>query len=1626
VTRSAAGGSGTVSGVRHEGRCLAWAAAHMLVEKALPEWATGRLVSAVGGQSGRPVDDVAALTSDGGWVCLQAKAGLNLGTTPKSTLAAALEQVVAMYDVGVPDRPPNGKTLRRLDRYIDRVAVVSDENASEPIRIATAKLVNRLRTWPDEVPLEEAAANEPQRRALRVLTAHLQRLWLERKGVELDEAQLCGMFRILAVRSLELRAEGADLRAVMLDLQDIVEDPATAPRLWRDLCEIGQQLAEERAWLVRDDLIDRLQRLGHALLPSARLRPDIGRLSQVTRDNVATPPAPIHIDAPDGSVEVVRDIAARIDPCRRNLAITGLPGSGKSALLHSIATSRMDTCDVVYLTWVQLQSTAGATRVELNLTHDLSTVLRGWTGSRPGLLLLDGIDQTRGTDPSGWLPQLVKHLDGTRWRIIATIRAFDLRHSFAWREMFAGSPDVPEHADAELSDVAHVCVGDFSDGEIADICSRSPALARLFASAPSDLRMLLANPFNLSIAADLIRTAPATDLSRIRDRLDLLGQYWRIRVASVPNGRLRERVLRAIVGAMVSKRAQYATDTDIDDASMLGVVDELLRDGVLRDLGHQPWPSQRPVAFSHPVVFDYAAALMALGDPNRPDAVAETLDGDPDLAMLLRPSLDMRMAAAWRSDSTKASYWRLALRLVASESGHIIAAAAAAAVAAAELATASDLQELRTAITDSAEQRQAQDARTLAFLVADAINETARAEPARAFAEFVLSLAEHARTADDIELAHLAARLSLRATDKHQPTPGTPAAACLVRTAVAVTLVALADPTDARRARLAGPACRALAMAAAIDTPGAADVVRAVVTEPIIRAWGANTVWPITGAFREIAAQSPDLAADIGAVVWLFDEDRTQVTDMLGSQILPLTSNRQQDLDSLRYQVGKNFDALVFVDIRAAARMLTVIAQRYVRTGVAASTRSSQSLASAARPLVQHGSTLRSIGGHRTLPSMVDTLTDGLHATANRAPDQLAEAISALTEELSHAEVWQRLLARAATLESSNLCVALLPAISSTLLAHADTWQAAGHVIARLSPLLDTAEHQAIEAAVLTATEPDADDPEPRRAHLRARRDTLLSAMQRDRITHPDAVSHLEELAATGRTVWPLGPSTIDDEFLYVRESSQTSGALYADLVREVNEARDQYAKADERHLANQRMLAAWPRLLAALAEAPDNEQIRTTVLRCAAHLARLPEAEPGSELSEQILANCTAVLSRPPDSDPHERVSAESIAAWVETPHTNAIMVAHRLLSRPEWQQSHGGAELRRLLLPYLDSESWVHRYLATKAVHHLYPDPDQLLAEAERRLASEPDRHVSMALVSVIRWHARTALEADEILSRVFGPTGPRSLIRNGDEDTPARDDLTDFVAEHLSALAVHHDTPFANTTVRAWLANPIEHANLAATVAQCLRNTLNPTDGSQLDVQRRAFDLLELAIEPLRTAWSRIQETTALNEDDQTQVRNTVSVAYTIAQQVQLASDPPKNSTSTTAPSPSTFAELAIRLLEGISSVHHPMVTHEIVEAATHLSTAAPKPALLLAKRAVVSDKQYVYERLAVDVVLDLITRYLTDHRALALADAECTAAIRLLLEGFVRAGWPQAIRFVSVPSGGGLSGWPARPR
>jgi hypothetical protein len=74
------------------------------------------------------------------------------------------------------------------------------------------------------------------------------------------------------------------------------------------------------------------------------------------------------------------------------------------------------------------------------------------------------------------------------------------------------------------------------------------------------------------------------------------------------------------------------------------------------------------------------------------------------------------------------------------------------------------------------------------------------------------------------------------------------------------------------------------------------------------------------------------------------------------------------------------------------------------------------------------------------------------------------------------------------------------------------------------------------------------------------------------------------------------------------------------------------------------------------------------------------------------------------------------------------------------------------------------------------------------------------------------------------------------------------------------------------------------------------------------------------------------------------------------------------------PEVFASLALPLLDGLGQVGQPAVTHHIIETVEYHGDAQPKPALLLAVRAINGDSGYITESLGVDAVLKLINRYI----------------------------------------------------
>lgn len=1639
MTRSSAGGTGAAGGVGHEGRCLAWVAVYMLAEESLPEWASGRRVMAIGGQTERPVDDIGFVTDDDGWIMIQAKKRLKIESANSSALAEAMQQLVDVNEVGVPDGPVRLNELRPLNSAIDRVLVLTDHSAPARIEQHLVPVTDRLRDLPTQFPVEDVARNAGERRALSVFRVHLDRLWHTQYGQPISEVDLRMCGRILSVRSMHLVDGGQHLATAREVLKGVLPSPDDVGEAWRLLELEGQRLAEERTFLDRDRLVRRLELKGVVLLPVARLRPDIQRLQSRTTNNMALMSPKLTVSVPESPVAVNRTVTPTVLGADGNIAIVGSPGAGKSVVLHNVATELLASgVDTVVLRADNLRATSGQTREELNLVHELAEVLIGWPGTNPGTLVVDGLDQTRGVDASSWIADLAQALVGSRWRIMATIRTYDLRHGRRWQGIFPGGPVDSAHADPTLDKVSHVLVGDLNEQELDVLRSASPRLSQLLDAADPRLIQLLANPFNIDLAAQLL-TDTAVDFGTVRSRVDLLHRYWERRVHT-DDEVSRVRTLHAVVNRMVNDRRQTVSLVDLPPGIDPVSLRALGSDGVLRDLPTEPGHADAPIEFAHPVLFDYAVALLALGDTARPMSLADQLDQNPNLAITVRPSLDYRLATVWRDDSQRVAFWELSLRLSSRACGHPLAAAAAARVAAVEIQAIADCQPLADAClgvrVDQSGRWTAEDAFELIYLLAAAVGRSPdNGEAVASVASISNQLATYARNTDNIDLALLAAQLPRRMI--HSTATIRPHADLLAGAAIDCMRVALADFGDARRAHLAEFSSRLLAHVSSVDAHMVKEVIEQACRPEALDAWGMRHMWSLIDRIPEIVRVEPQLAVTVGAAVWEYEDPRNDPTSFISSAILPMASSRKQDVESARHQVGMKFAELAAVDLDAATTLLLRIveAPRMYRW--------STSINFDTPPRPRLGDGLRYSAGHDVLLPMTEswiTQVQRLAESVDRAPGEptqegactqcglITHLVHKLVETLQHADVWHHLLLRAATAEHLALARVLLPALTSpNLYAHPSTWIPAAHVACRLSPLLAANEHIAVENAILglfnvgLRSQPDNVEFHD---HLRDRQKMIFGCLSSDSLQTEEARQQAIDAVAEKVLLPALVENQLEGEIVVWDPQPPTKGS-YEEFQRNVSEAIEKTQSKDkiERNQSLGRLVDLWTILKSGPETIPEpniegfehtSDDLR---LRIAEKLASAPDVLPSTDLGLEIYAVLRAAMpnsAQPATEDGAGEHWDNAVGpAWGSTATTSAIQGLVNLAARQEWLTSHG-EELRELLAPFLDSPSPIYRFIASWALPSLRSEPEALFNELKQRLATEEDSHVLAHLLRLlIKFHRTRARDIDQLFGQLAEKPHWAFLTDESAADSlDYRDQRIEIAINNLIGLAVVHKTPYADTLLCKWFSDPIGYAGRVERVTAWLRDFLNPTNTALLVSQERAFELLELSIDPCEESWRDFE---IAGNDATDQVREhasrAVKIAESISEAVYFASGAFDNRSSKNLATERTdqarFVSLALPILKTLANVHYPNVTHHIVETIGHISTQMPCETLIVAADAVVDDRGYARESLGFTAALTLAKRYLADHRDLLHEDSTCLSAVRRLLGSFVRVGWNEAI-------------------
>jgi hypothetical protein len=685
-------------GARYQNRVAAWFAVQMLAEADLPwDLPEGTTAESINCETTDIVDDIFAGTSDRGRIYVQAKKRLQW-----KELRSALNQCIGQYLKMVAKSVP-------LDRARDRLLLVGGPNSPEPVRIHLPNLLERLRAPLVAIPrARDAALNATERKLLANLKKAMESIWRAQTRVRLTESEFRKICPLLYVQILDVDGGGDQTRDARKDLRrDVVLEKTQSSRAWNEIVDVFVDLAVVRSGIDRDALRQKLESKRITLHGRPSYRADVAALVDLTLRTTQRLAKYSEILCATRQIRIER---ACLPPLQRearegNVLVVGEPGSGKSGALHAFITKlRGQGADFVLIAADDISAASlGALRSELALEHDMVDVLKAWSGGEPAYLIIDALDAAQTSPARGLLQRLIEEVTALRgrWRVVVTIRKWDLRHNFDLQNLFRGSPAEPAYCDSEFATLRHLNVPLLDDQELEQVRSASSVLGLLIDGRTGPLDKLLRLPFNLRLLAELVDSGlTVAQLTPIRTQIELLERYWQARVL-IPDRATGavETLLRNMVRQMAQSRSREYSRRHITDLAAGPILIQLFKENVLVE-----FVSSSPVrgnssalAFSHNLIHDYATARLLLRGTSA--ELCGELEADPDVVLSIWVGLEMHFQYLWWHN--RPAFWETVFVLEASSKAPLLGKLAGPAVAADAIEVEADFEPLLERLGDA-------------------------------------------------------------------------------------------------------------------------------------------------------------------------------------------------------------------------------------------------------------------------------------------------------------------------------------------------------------------------------------------------------------------------------------------------------------------------------------------------------------------------------------------------------------------------------------------------------------------------------------------------------------------------------------------------------------------------------------------------------------------------------------------------------------------------------------------------------------------------------------------------------------------------------------------------------------
>jgi hypothetical protein len=1647
-----AGGAAAAGGFSFQDSVAALVAVDLLAEQgATPRWGLDPTITyrELRCETGLPVDDIMVVTSAGGAVYAQVKRNITLSANAESALGSVIDQFVRHF---LSQRSlPDGKDPweRALDENRDRLVLVTDGNAPQWATVHLPALLDRFRRDLRWTSLIDAAKNIDEKTAAERFLEHGRSSWRRLTGNEPSSGNLRELLALIRIDCVDVRIDGVggrdDLVAMDKLRQVVLESPSDAEAAYAFVKDYCRTLVVTRNGTDRAELQRELIRKNVAVRPAIGSDPDRSRLRNRTRLTLSQAEELSVIEMGGNSIKVERPVVSALIEAVKDAPgdclVIGEPGAGKSGVLHD-AVSRMlaNGWDVIFLAADVLGADHnGDLRQDLGIDDDLFSLIEQWEGSTPGVLVIDALDAARADRASRVLRALigqVVRLKG-RWRVIGSIREFDLRCSGEWQDAFRGTPPAPEFCHELFRNVRHLKIPLLDEAELEQVARQSQELGSLVSTTKGlPLHDLLRQMFNLRLAAALLSDGlTVEELSPLRAQVELLDQYWDRRVLGQDADSYRRQAAVYSICELMIERQSLRLQTNSDRLTAFAKeLDQLLRQGVLSEHGPTTFSGRRGdwIAFNHHVLFDYAVARALLRVST--SALIERLKS-PESVLIVRPSLLLHFEHLWLSDQARREFWSTTQAL--NQSGEVTAIAK---LVASEVSTesAKSLTDLEPLLADLRSPDQGQ-------------RETA----GRIVAHIVGSL-----LASHVDLAHEKHLLWYQWAER--------VSACMFDAVVGPLasllghwLPKMSQMTDRQTELIAPIAGRLLefaerdawsrrwiypvAIASACRTLSASSAEGRGALESLLQpanidADRVDALLRIAMEVKSMAAVEPELAERVYVAISQVDEVPDQRIPLGQSRILSMNVSTRDEFKVAEWNLAEAFPGLLGAHPASALRALAAALEGHVRhENYHTEGNVSQSMSFRGRQvhfaedssfIWDEGSLRQDEGPVR----MVSALEVYATEIAIERPDELGGLLDLVTETQSRAIVWRRLL-RAGASQPDPLGRQLAPLLESEpiLLSHSTTYTA-GMLLQRLFPMLEEPKRSSVEAAILALVQQKpAGDPDGN--WRQSVRDRLLRCLSIE-LAGDETRALLEKMETTDPDYGNESPFRISFQYSEVpeRESWERSGIAY-----ESSDA------TEYRRLSNP--LADFTRKYRnELSSLDAVKQILPSIREVANFLWDRPSEVPAKELTSMALdtlAECVEIVCRTdyeadnagfvalardilirasrdelPLATNVDQSQFDSFPSW-GTP-APRIVAAKGLLIMSRNRRTYS-VEIGDAIQVLSRDPVPAVRYMIASYLQNLGRVEQELMWRLIEKFANDdPSTAVRFALVSGT---VESVLAMDtvdrvtKILDVILAATPPAGRDRSHD---PRKQSLGILLRIYLSLDDARCREQLFRVA-REPVGNAADLVYLCGIIRDALDERFKPeSDPRRVAATGRAWawvnEVCRAAVEALKVCRVGLIDTRdGRKQADAETYKLLAWLIESATMNIYFASgahDAQKGTVARPIIGPGDYRQRFFRqaspALQCLADATLARASHYLIETLRFLMEADPAEVFLLVGDVVNKSTAdaYHYEPLAADLIVGLVERYLADYRELFVENRECQRVLVQLLETFV--GWPNARR------------------